>query len=153
MRRSRVMLGVGDIIAIPVDSGAFAFARVIAEIALGHVIEVFDRFSAEVGDAEEIVAGADRLCYPQIIDSYSILELGRSSWRLLREGDRSHRAPDLDELRFRMGPREIPRLIDLAGKETSVESHDGLPYPWYSPNSDTSIERLVRFWRDKRATS
>ncbi|WP_121967105.1 Imm51 family immunity protein [Myroides sp. N17-2] len=147
-RNRKIELKTGDIIRITLDSGNYAFARVIAKNKLGDIIEVFKYITNNLNDYEKAI-NCDRLHYPNIIDSYSIFYIGKEGFDIIREGDDSYVPKDYNDLKYRMGAVEIPRLIYLDGREEKIESFDNSPYPWYGPQSSGLLKGLIEFWIEK----
>jgi hypothetical protein len=88
------------------------------------------------------------LFYPQIIDSYSIFYIGEDGFDVVDNGDTSYSSNDISELKYKMGTKEDPKFYYLDGRTEMSDGHDN-PFPWYSPQSDFDIKRLIMFWRSK----
>lgn len=146
-KKKKIELSLGDIFNIALDNGEFAFARVIAKDKLGDVIEVFNYFSRDKNDYEKAIKH-ERLFYPHIIDSYSIFYIGEDGFELVKKHNSNCELPDISELKYKFGTKEEPKFYYLNGKTESSVGHDNL-YPWYSPQSDFDIRRLIAFWRNK----
>ena len=146
-KKNKIRLSTGDIFSIDIGGGEFAFARVIAKDDLGDVIEVFNYFSHKKDDYDKAIQ-KERLHYPHIIDSYSIFFVGEEGFDIVKNGDGNFVPEDYSELKFKMGPKELPKFYYLDGRTEISDGHNN-PFPWYSPQSDFDIKRLITFWRNK----
>jgi hypothetical protein len=146
-KKRKIVLQTGDVISILLDSNEYAFARVIAKDDFGDVIEVFNYFSHEKHDYDKAIK-KERLHYPHIIDSYSIFFLGEEGFDVVKNGAGDFVPDDYSELKFNMGPKELPKFYYLDGRQENIDNSDN-PYPWYSSQSDFDIKRLIDFWRNK----
>lgn len=147
--KKKISLKLGDIISIKLDSEEYVFGQVIAKDKLGDVIEIYNYFSKSPLEYD-IAIRSERLHYPNIIDSYSIFYIGEEGFDIVKNQNDDFRSPnDINELKYKMGSKELLQFYYLDGRteKYNIENDNGCP--WYSPQSDFDIKRLIEFWKNK----
>jgi hypothetical protein len=70
MRTDKNKLCVGDIFSLKLDDGKYAFGRCIAEISIGHIVEIFDYYSDQ--NVFDTTITDTRLFEPIPIDTWGL---------------------------------------------------------------------------------
>lgn len=143
-RKKRQKVTPGDIFAYRLDDGRFGFGRIVSNVSLGSIAEIFDYFSkSPIFDH-----GKEQkwLIPPVPIESYALLEDGSiGDWRIIE----SHPgfAPDdkFASLLYVYGvPPNALVATDIYGNKRSITASEAKGLPEYYAYDDFNFKELIK---------
>jgi hypothetical protein len=134
----------GDIFACKLDDGRFVFGRIVIDVSVGSIAEIFDYFS------DQPVFDHSRqkkwLIPPLPIDIYSLLETRkRGDWRIIEHHPDYRPDPDFKNLLYVYG--SSPNCLtatDIYGNKRAITVEEARGLPKYSPCTDFNFKKLVQ---------
>ncbi|GLO31806.1 hypothetical protein PPUN12996_38640 [Pseudomonas putida] len=130
----------GDVLSFKIADGLYGFARLIKQIELGYVSEIFAETSSspreELGKLQTIKQ------FPVILDTFSLLEMGEGEWEVvghleLGEDDR------VEGLRFVFGtPPYDLKSIDVNENEKKISEQEAMGLFPYEQMGDEDVKEL-----------
>ena len=142
-RKKRQKAMPGDIFAYKLDDDRYGFGRIIANVSIGAIAEIFDHFSSQ--PIFDHGAAKHWLIDPVPIDSYGLLEVSvMGDWRII---DRQPGfVPDerFRALRFVYGlaPHALT-VTDISGNTRPISVAEARDLPEYSPYNDFRFKKLI----------
>lgn len=132
----------GDIFCFRLDETQFGFGRIVSQIFIGLVVEIFDYFSKQpVFDYSRL---GQRLIDPIIIDGFSLFErMLEGDWRII--GSISDYTPgeELQKFRFVFGD-PVLRAVDIFNNRNPISPKDAEGLPRCSLFGDFHVKELVK---------
>lgn len=130
----------GDILSFKIRDGLYGFARLIKQIELGYVSEIFSETSSSPREGLEKLKAIKQ--FPVILDTFSLLEMGEGEWEVvghsgLGENDR------VGDLKFVFGtPPYDLKSIDVNGNEEKISEQEALGLFPYEQIGDEDVREL-----------
>lgn len=142
-RQKRQKALPGDIFAYRLDDGRFGFGRVIANVSIGSVVEVFDYFSDQpIFDHSK---EKSRLIPPVPIDSYLLLEARKAGdWRIIERHPDYVPEEEFKSLLYVYGtPPNALVATDIYGNKRPISVNEAKGLPEYYGNDDFYFKKLI----------
>jgi len=133
----------GDIFAFKLDDGTYGFGRVVRNVSIGSIAEIFDYFS----DQPIFDHSKDKkwLVPPIPIDSYMLFEAKKmGDWRII-ESEPGY-VPDerFNSLRYVYGTPPYTLIqTDIYGNKSPISEADAKGVPEYHPHNDFHVKQLL----------
>ncbi len=133
----------GDIFAFKLDDGRFGFGRIVSDVSIGAVAEIFDYFAEQpVFDYSKL---GKWLVPPTTIDSYSLLEVGKDGhWRIIGHTPNYKPGDEFKNIRFVYGsaPNAL-KAVDVFDKEQPISADAAKAFPSYASRGDTNVKQFI----------
>lgn len=142
-RPKRIKVNPGDIFAYKLDNGRFGFGRVVRNVSIGSIAEIFDYFSDQpIFDHSK---KKKWLIPPVPIDSYLLLEVKKmGDWRIIENDPNFVPGEEYASLRFVYGtPPNALMQTDIYENEKPISEKDAKGLPRYFGHNDFHIKQIV----------
>lgn len=130
----------GDVLSFKISDGLYGFARLIKQIELGYVSEIFAETSSSPKEGLEKLKTIKQ--FPVILDTFSLLEMGEGEWEVvghLELGEDNR----VEGLRFVFGtPPYDLKSIDVNENEEKISEQDSLGLFPYEQMGDEDVKEL-----------
>lgn len=130
----------GDVLSFKISDGLYGFARLIKQIELGYVSEIFSETSSSPKEGLEKLKTIKQ--FPVILDTFSLLEMGEGEWEVvghLELGEDNR----VEGLRFVFGtPPYDLKSIDVNENEEKISEQDSLGLFPYEQMGDEDVKEL-----------
>ena len=139
-KNKTVKYASGSILAFKIDEGVYGFARLIRQIELGYVSEIYCETAESPIEGVSVIKTIKKS--PVILDTYSLLEMGEGEWSVI--GNAAGENDDkVDELRFVFGtPPYDLKSIDVNEDERKISENESLGLPPYEQMGDEDVKEL-----------
>ena len=146
-KKKRTMLRYiksGDIFCFTLNADTYCFGRIVTELIVGHVAEIFDYMSSEPTIDEEEIMKSSRLIEPVILDSYSLFDRKLDKeWRII--GRQEEYVPEgFENVYFTYGIGRSCKITDIWGNKQAISEVESKNYPEVSPNGDFKVKELIK---------
>ena len=136
-------LMVGDIFALKVDGGGYAFGRLAAKILGSFAAEFFDKIKTEPELSASEYQGLKAVVLPIEIDSYGLFDRKiEGDWRIIGR-DAAYVYPNPDRRIFKIGVPQNFKYINMAGDWVDASSDFG-DVPYLTTNGDYHVQEIIR---------
>lgn len=142
-RPKRQKVSVGDIFAYRLDDGRFGFGRIVSDVSIGSIAEIFDYFSEQPIFDHSIPK--NWLIPPLPIDTYSLLEAKKmGDWRIIEHNPDYKPGEEFKSLLYVYGtPPHDLTATDIYGNKKSISAEDAKGLPKYSSSTDSTLKRRI----------
>jgi hypothetical protein len=141
-RPKRQKVTPGDIFSFKLDDGRYCFGRVVSDVSIGVVAEIFDYF-AEQPIFDYSMLGK-WLIPPTTLDSFTLLENGKQGeWRIIGHTQDYVPGEEFKSIRFVYGNPNDMKAVDIYNNKTPISSQEAKKFPSYSPLNDTHVKQLI----------
>lgn len=142
-RSKRQKVQPGDFFSFKLDDGRFAFGRIVTNVSIGSIAEIFEYFSNQpIFDFSML---GKWLIPPLPIDSFSLLEREKEGeWRIIGHTPNYQPGAEFDSIRFVYGAMpHLLKAVDIYDQEQSISEIAAKDFQEYSPHGDFSIKQLI----------
>lgn len=134
----------GDIFSYKLDNGTFGFGRIVSNVPIGSIAEIFDYFSEQpIFDHSK----KDKWLFPPIpIESYSLLEVGKiGEWRIIERDPSFIPGEKFNSLLYVYGssPRSLT-ATDIYGNKKHIEANEAQGIQKYYAYDDFYFKKLIK---------
>ena len=130
----------GNIFCFVRRPGVYGFGRIMTDVNMGHMAEIFDYFSETPVITEQQVLDSKRAWGPLCLDSYALFDRKyKSDWRIIGHQD-GYEPTDYEGVYLVYGSKGLQRRIDIFENETRVDDAEASRWPSYSPNGDYDVQ-------------
>lgn len=142
-RKKRQKVSPGDIFAYRLDDNRFGFGRIVANVSIGAIAEIFDFFSSQ--PIFDHSWEKKWLIPPVPIESYSLLEVGAlGDWRIVDH--QPGYVPDerFHALRYVYGAAPFALTVtDIFENSRPISAQEAEGLPEFSPYDDFRFKELI----------
>ena len=142
-RRKRQKVTPGDIFSYRLDDGRFGFGRIVANVSIGAIAEIFDYFSRQpIFDHSKEKTW---LVPPVPIESYSLLEVGDlGDWRIIEHQTDFVPGDEYATLRYVYGtPPFALTVTDIYENERDIDIREAEGLPKYAAYDDFNFKKMI----------
>jgi len=139
-KNKTVKYASGDILAFKIDEGVYGFARLIRQIELGYVSEIYCETAGSPSEGLSVIKTIKK--FPVILDTFSLLEMGEGEWSVIGNA-KGGNDDKVDELRFVFGtPPYDLKSIDVSEDERKISENESIGLPPYEQMGDEDVRDL-----------
>ena len=142
-RKKRQKVSPGDIFAYKLDDECFGFGRIVTNVSVGSIAEVFDYFSSQpIFDHSK----KKWLIPPVPIESYGLLEIGSiGDWRIIEHDPDFTPGDEFKSLLYVYGsPPNALTATNIYGNRSAISEKEAVGLPRYSGNDDKNFRKLIK---------
>lgn len=142
-RKKRQKVTPGDIFAYKLEDGRFGFGRIVTNVSVGSIAEVFDYFSNQpIFDHSK---KKKWLIPPVPIESYGLLEIGSiGDWRIIEHDPEFRPGDEFKSLLYVYGsPPNALTATDIYGNRKAISEKDAVGLPRYYGHDDVNFKKLI----------
>lgn len=136
----------GDIFCFRLDDERYCFGRIISEISVGHVAEIFDFISSLPEIREKDISHSQRLTELIILDTYTLFDRkieADGDWRII--GHQNNYIPtNVENTYFTYGIGNSCKKVDVFNNEISITESEAKKIPELTPLRDIHIKKLIK---------
>jgi hypothetical protein len=143
-RPKRVKPTPGDIFAFKINEELFGFGRLVANVSIGMVAEIFHYFSKQ--PILDLSKTNEWVIQPLILDTYSLFERKiEGDWRIIGHLDDNNLDEKFKDIKFVYGmpPKQL-MAVSIDDSEQPISQQESASFRRYSPCGDYDVKQLLQ---------
>ncbi|AJJ06843.1 immunity 26/phosphotriesterase HocA family protein [Yersinia pseudotuberculosis] len=136
----------GDIFCFRLDGEKYCFGRIISEMSVGHVAEIFDFISSLPEVTEGDISHSLRLTELIVLDTYTLFDKKiepEGDWRIIGHQD-SYTPTNVENTYFTYGIGNSCKKVDIFNNEVPITESEARKIPELVPLRDVHIKELIK---------